>query len=349
MQFRIKKWKRRDIILLLERLELYVSSGLPIDEALKISAEGISKRQKNDMEKVSGAVSAGGLLSYNLTKFIGISDTTTGLIENGELSGDLSRALLSARSLLEREDELLKKCTSAMTYPVVIGLFAVMLTIGLVRGVMPQIIPMLKSLNVSLPLLTRTTIAFSDNLTMYGIQALLVGIICLIIFSVAYKKIKFVRKIFQAVLMKIPITGTLLRNYAVVVFLRSCGSLIESGLPVTKAYEKTVFAVSFLPLKEVLLSDVSNISRGVSLGNIISNKNLPPYIAPLLHAGEISGTLGTSLLRAATILDRDIEHSLRRLTSLIEPIMMAGMGCVVGAIALSIMMPIYNISKVLQR
>jgi len=349
MRFRIKKWKRREIILFLERLELYVSSGLPIDDALKISAEGISKKQKNDLKEVSKAVSAGGLLSLNLTKFIGISDTTTGLIENGELSGDLSRALLSAKSLLEREDELLKKCTSAMVYPIVIGLFAVILTIGLVRGVMPQIIPMLKSLNVSLPLLTRTTIAFSDSLTMYGIQALLIGIICLIILSVAYKKIKFVRKVFQTVLIKIPIVGALLRNYAVVVFLRSCGSLIESGLPVTKSYARTVKAISLLPFKDILSSDIDNISRGISLGNIISNKKMPPYIAPLLHAGEISGTLGTSLLRAATILDKDIEHSLRRLTSLIEPIMMAGMGCVVGAIALSIMMPIYNISKVLQR
>jgi type II secretory pathway component PulF len=72
------------------------------------------------------------------------------------------------------------------------------------------------------------------------------------------------------------------------------------------------------------------------------------YIVALVSAGELSGTLGASLLRAANILDRDIEHSLKKLTSLIEPLMMIGLGVIVGSIALSIIMPIYDISKVLQ-
>ncbi|NCW28743.1 MAG: hypothetical protein EBV83_10740, partial [Verrucomicrobia bacterium] len=96
-------------------------------------------------------------------------------------------------------------------------------------------------------------------------------------------------------------------------------------------------------------SEIKNISNGIPLGDIIAKKKMPQFVAPLIHAGEASGTLGNSLLRASLILDRDIENILRKITALIEPIMMAGMGCIVGSIALSIMMPIYDISKVLQK
>lgn len=343
------RWKRRDIILLLERLELYVSSGIPIDRSLRISSEGIPKKQKDCIEKVIKIVENGGLLSHSLSKFIGISDTSMGLIENGELSGDLASALKSTISLLEREDELIKKCTGAMVYPVVIGAFAVLLTIGLVRGVMPQIIPMLKSLHVQLPLLTRLVMLISEKFNDFGVLMLIIGIFSFVVFIIIYRKIKFMRKICQIILMKIPILGKLVNEYAIAVFLRSCGSLTESGLSITKSYSRTASAIYLLPLRESLLSNTVDISRGVPLGIVIAKKKMPPYIAPLLNAGEASGTLGTSLLRAATILDRDIEHTLNRLTALIEPVMMAAMGCVVGAIALSIMMPIYDISKVLQK
>ncbi len=347
MKFK-RKWKRKDIILLLERLELYTSSGLSIDKTLRISAEGISRRQKIDMENISKFVEAGGLLSEGLYKIISISGITTGLIENGESSGSLSNALLTARLLLEREDELLKKCTGAMAYPIVIGLFAMIMTIGLVRGVMPQIIPMLMSLHVQLPLLTRITISFSNIVTKYGVYILFIFILLLTIFSFVYKKIYFIKKICHIIILKIPIVGKLFRSYSISVFLRSYGSLIDSGLDVTKAYKKTARAVTLLPLRESLMFRVIDINRGVSIGNVVAKSKMPSYIAPLLHAGEASGTLGPSLSRAALILDRDIEHTLHKLTSLIEPVMMAGMGFVVGAIALSIMMPIYDISKVLQ-
>ena len=344
-----RKWKRCEIIFLLERLELYISSGLTIDKALKISKDGALKKQRNDIENVCRSVEAGNLLSHSLLQFVGISNTTVGLIENGESSGDLSKALLVAKSILETEDELFKKCTSAMVYPIVIGIFAILLTIGLVKGIMPQIIPMLKSLHVELPLLTRIVISLSEGLTKYGIYVSIGLIVVLFIFYYLYKKFIFVCKVFHTIFMHIPILGSLLNNYSITIFLRSLGSLVESGLSITKSYAKTSSVISLLPLRESMLSEIKNISNGIPLGDIIAKKKMPQFVAPLIHAGEASGTLGNSLLRASLILDRDIENILRKITALIEPIMMAGMGCIVGSIALSIMMPIYDISKVLQK
>ena len=139
----LHRWSRKDLILLLERLELYISSGLALNKALLLAAQGISKKQAIALTRMREAVESGASLSAALVKSMRISPTIISLISHGESGGELGKVLGQARALLEREDELIKKCMSAMTYPLVIGLFAVGLSIGLMRGIMPQIIPML--------------------------------------------------------------------------------------------------------------------------------------------------------------------------------------------------------------
>ncbi len=343
------KWKRRDLIFLLERLELYLSAGLELNKALLICEQGLKPYRQKIMNKIRLAVESGGLLSKNLRLHIGLSETLSGLVGQGELSGSLSKSLHSARTLLEKEDELFKKCASAMAYPIVIGLFACLLTLGLVRGILPQIVPMLKSLQVELPLITRIVITVSDVLTRQGLYILIGLVFAIIIARISYTKVKVIRQVTQLGIVNLPLAGTLVHNYYLAVFLHSCGSLVESGVAVKEAYLGTVRSIKLIPLREKLERKLPDVSAGRSLSGIISGGKIPSYIPPLLGAGELSGTLGLSIIRAGTILDCDIEHSLKKITSLIEPIMMVAMGCVVGGIALSIMMPIYDISKVLQK
>lgn len=343
------KFRRNDLILFLERLELYVSSGMAIDRALGISVEGATAKQKNAIRQVLTYVERGGTLSKALSDHIGLSKTSAGLIEHGEASGQLAQALRTAQSLLQREDELFKKCSSALTYPAVIGLFATLLTIGLVKGVMPQIIPMLKGLHVQLPLLTRVVMSASDSLLSYGLYALAFSAGAVITSTILYRKARMFRSFVHSIIVRLPLVGSLAHSYSLAVFLRSCGALLESGAPIERAYASTARTVSFIPLQIQLESRISGVVRGIPVGTIFAYGRMPPYVAPLINAGEVSGTLGASMSRAAAILDRSIEHSLKRLTALIEPVMMAGMGMVVGSIALSIMMPIYDISKVLQK
>lgn len=334
----------------MERLELYVSSGLPLDHSLRVSGEGVTKKQTEAIEKVRKSVEAGGTLSQALVTHLKISKTIAALIGNGEESGELAKALGRAKDLLEREEELTKKCVSAMIYPVVIGLFAGVLTIGLVRGVMPQIVPMLKGLNVQLPLITRVVMAISDGMVKYGFVILVSIIVIASGFPIVYWKSRLVRGAFQSLLARVPMVGRLFRLYHLSLFVRSLGLLAESGAPAASAYPATVSTLSFAPVRDQLEKERVNIKNGHALGLIMARmKGMPPYLAPLVSAGEASGTLGASLICVARIMDRDIEHALKRVTSLLEPVMMAAMGCAVGAIALSIVMPIYDISKVLQQ
>jgi type IV pilus assembly protein PilC len=344
-----KKWKRKEIILFLERLEMYLSSGLEINKALEVSEQGLKNKQKLSIRSLRKTVESGAPLYSALTRFVGTGKTTSGLVEYGELSGTLARSLLTAKTLLEKEDELLKRCTGAMIYPLVIGVFALLLTIGLIRGVMTQIIPMLKSLNVDLPFITKLTITLSEVVTGYGFY-ILVGIVSgAIAGRFIIKKYENPRFVLQSAIIRAPIGGKLFYNFYLAIFLHSCGALVDSGLSVKDSYDKTTRTISLLPLNRFLYVQSTKVAIGLPLGEVINHKRLPSYVTPLLNAGELSGTLGQSIMRAGNIVDKEIEHSLKKLTSLIEPVMMVGMGCVVGTIALSIMLPIYNISGALQK
>lgn len=342
------KWSRRERIFLLEQLEMYVSAGLPVSDSLKIMGGSGQTKKGSSIMMVCEEVESGGLLSSALRDNAGLSKSLTSIVEHGEKVGGLSAALKSAHDLLVKEDELIKKCLSAMTYPVVISLFAIFLTIGLMRGVVPQIVPMLTSMKVGLPILTKITIWLSGAIVSYGVYFLIVVSLKIFLAGFLYRKFLAVKKLSHFSVLFVPIVGKLTYTYSLSIFLRSFGTLVSSGIPIVVAFSEVVAAISFLPLRSDLERKVADISGGLPLQNIFNHKKMPPHVSALVSAGERSGSLGESLIRAANIIDADLENTLKRLTSLIEPLMMVGVGGVVGAIALSIMMPIYDMSKVLQ-
>jgi type II secretory pathway component PulF len=278
-----------------------------------------------------------------------INVTTTALIRHGEQSGSLVKSVGLARTILEHQDQLIKKCTGAMVYPIVIGIFAGAMIIGLVRGVMPSIIPMLISMHVQLPFMTRIVMWISDVVTHFGLYMLVTCILGSISTVLIYKKLLSAKYVVHLTMIHIPIIGSLIRTYSLGLFLQSCGSLLESGLRMQDIYSRTVETVSLLPMRKYFQSRATDVSNGSNIAMVFTQKQFPSYIPALLSAGEASGTLGSSCLRASSIISRDIDYSLKKMTALIEPVMMAGMGIVVGAIALSIMMPIYSMSSALQR
>lgn len=345
------RWKKRDIILLFERLELYLSAGLPIDKALLVASQGILPAQCRSLELVTERVRSGALFSTSLSDHVTLTDTVIGLIRHGESSGDLSRAIGASRSIMEKGDELRRKCLSALIYPISIGAFALILTIGLVRGVMPQIIPLLKSLHVSLPLLTRMVMGFSEFVMQKGLYVAVGAGLGVLMARMIYSRSKVVKRYFHSVCMSTPIIGAVMRAYSWSIFLGSCGTLVGSGISLPDAYENSAHYIPLHPLRDVLSSKTQFLRNGGSLAEILSMSvlRMPAHVAPLISAGEMSGTLGTSLMRASSIIDRDMDHSLKKMTVLIEPVMMAGIGVIVGSIALSIMLPIYDMSRVLQQ
>jgi type IV pilus assembly protein PilC len=336
-------------MLLLENIELYISSGLTLAEAVKTSSQSFSPRQCKSLKEILTSIEQGKLFSDSLKKHIGLPETLSSLIEQGEQAGSLPRSLVLARTMIEREDTLIKTCVSALTYPVVIGVFAVLLTVGLMKGVMPQIIPLLMSLRVDLPLITRVIIYLSEHMVIFTLYFLGSGLFLIPLFYFVIRKSLRFKRFIHGTFSFVPIVGNVYKQFQLSLLIRSLGSLIIGGISIENAYTRVVEKIGFLNLRDYFYDKSELVTQGVLLSNIFSGfKGVPKHITPLISAGEASGNLGESLIRASEIIDRDIENSLKRITSLIEPVMMMCIGLMIGAIALSIMIPIYDVSKVLQ-
>ncbi len=345
---RIYRWDRRQKILLLEQLEMFVSAGLLVSRGLEIAKESRRSDARISLDEAAREAYSGIAISGVLTKHIGLSRSLSSIIGYGERTGDLSASLRLVKDMLSKEDELMKKCVSAMTYPVVIGILALVLTLGLMRVVVPSIVPMLVSMHIALPVLTRVVIWLSQAIVSFGIYASLILFVSILTSAFVYNRYPKAKRYSHKLLFHLPLIGYMVYSYSLSIFIRSLGTLVVSGIPIVEAYADAVGSVSFVPLLDDVLFGIEHIKSGLPPQDIFINKNIPTYVSPLISAGESSGSLGKSFLRVADIIDADLDHLLKRITSLIEPIMMVGVGGVVGAIALSIMMPIYDMSKILQ-
>lgn len=343
-------WSHKDQINLFLKLEMYISAGLTTYESLQIVSEGMNKsRKKKQIVSICNAVSSGSTFSRSLKDFLNTKDSISSLISHGESSGSLGQCLKTARVILEKEQDLRRKCTSALLYPMIIGIFALLMTIGLMRGIMPQIAPMLRGLGVPLPFLTRFMISVSDIFAKQGLYILLVVAIICIVLVILYRHSIGFRRSTQYILIKIPLIGNFLKNHSLIGFLRSMGSLIVSGASSTRAFSSVSLTISILPIRNRYIQLSPNVDQGVPVGQVILACGAPSSVSTLLLAGEKTGVLGESMLRSAEILETDLDLALKNMTSLIEPLMMVCMGTGVGLVALSIILPIYDISKVLQR
>jgi len=340
-------WSERDRIILLESVGLYVSAGLPTDRAVGLAAEGLSRKKRSSMERAAQALKSGRTISSVFSEEIGLSVSMAGLLACGESSGGLAVAFKSAHAVMERASTVKSSCLSALAYPAMIGLVTIGLTIGLMEGVMPQIIPMLKGLNTDLPALTVASIWLSDVLSSHW--AVILAALAVLLSSCwgTYRKSVLIRRNVHVVLLCVPIVGSLTKIYCLSILFRSLGAMVGSGIALDRAYDEASAGIPLIPMRDKLQARLERISRGEPLQSVLEGV-VPAYALSLISAGQDSGSLGMTMTRTADIMDQRLDQTLKRMTSLIEPVMMLCMGSMVGAVALSIMMPIYEISKTLQ-
>lgn len=342
-----RSFSRKDLISLISRLEMYISAGLSLSASLFAVAEHMGS-SKELLDSICRSVENGTKLSHALNDKISLPSAVRCIIEHGESSGRLVDALKESRHILEKKEELIKKALSSSTYPAVIGIFSVILVISLMRGIVPQMKPLLDGLDMDLPMLTRIVLWVSESIISYGIYAL--GFIFLMMFSFVYlyKKKYFWRKFVHVSISKFPIVSRLIFDYQSVLFLNSLGYLLGAGVPLVKAYRDACYAVSLIPLQEYLLANADELSRGTSIVKILESSGFKDHTIALVSAGLGSGALSNSLIRSASLIEGEIDETLKRASVLLEPSLMVGMGTVVGCVALSMMMPIYEISKTIQ-
>ena len=331
------------------RTAILLEAGISLTETLEmiISIEH-DKQNLTTLKQIEVGVKRGVSLSKSIISSGIIFDSSLlSMISFGESSGILAPSLRQACEMLEKGSSIKKKLIGALIYPAFIALATIAMTLFLVMYIFPKIIPLFSSMNIKLPLLTRIVQALYGLLISYGSWIMLISILSITIFTFFYRKRRFLRSATQLTLLKIPILGSIFQKYSISNSCRSIGTLLECGQTLPVIIDKVGASSYFEPYKKAWWQCHAGMLRGASLSvSLRQNQSIFPLIMPqMLAIGERTGSLAFMFRHVGEMYEEELEDFIKHLSTSIEPLLMIGMGLVVGSVALSIILPIYEITN----
>ena len=335
-----------DIIFLVRNLATTIKSGLTMVESLDIFIADTEKKiLKNVLIRVQSNLKNGKSLPESFAddkKYF--PPVFMGMLKAGEYSGQLDRSLDELGRYLTKEYNLVKKVKSALTYPAVL-LVASLLVVGLLLiFVLPRLTKIFQTSGVELPLLTKFFIVVSGFLSQHlffdGI--FFAGVVW---FFTGFRATDFGRRVFYQIFSHVPVAKDLIKKVLLVRFTRTFGNLIGGGISVVEALELAADAVGNYVYKAVIMEGAEGIKNGISLSETFAKYPalFPKVLTSLLSVGEKTGSLASILINFSDFYEEDVDNKLKDLTALLEPLLLLLMGLFVGAIAFSVLLPIYQL------
>ncbi|PIQ87239.1 MAG: pilus assembly protein PilC [Candidatus Omnitrophica bacterium CG11_big_fil_rev_8_21_14_0_20_45_26] len=344
------KIKIDDLVVLARQLATMVEAGVPLVQALGILGE---QTENDNLKKVilnvRDDVESGKSLSEGLEAHKKVfSNFFVSMVNAGEQSGRLDEILDRLATYIEKTSALQKKVKSALVYPAVVSIMAILITTGMLTFVIPKFAEIFLSLNAALPLPTIVLIELSNFLRTYLLY--IVGAIALIIFLVArYINTKQGRLWFDTNKIRVPLFGPLLLKVAVSKFSRTLSTLIKSGVPILASLD-IVGRTAGNSLIEMIMQEVrSSIKEGESISGPLSRRDVfPPMVIRMVHVGEETGELEKMLTKIADFYDAQVDSAVDGLTSIIEPLVIAFLAIVIGAIVIAMFLPILTLTSAIK-
>jgi type IV pilus assembly protein PilC len=265
------------------------------------------------------------------------------MVRAGEVGGFLDKVLLQIAANFEAEVKLRGKIKSAMTYPVVVFVMAVLAVIGMLLFIVPIFAKMFSDLGGKLPVPTQILVNLSDGLRLFA-PVLLVA---LIVASVVWGRVRHkerVRRVVDPMKLRMPVFGALFQKVAISRFSRNLGTMMSSGVPILQSLEIVGDTAGNVVLRDAAVAVQESVRRGESLAGPLSHHSVfPPMVVQMLSVGEDTGAIDTMLLKVSDFYDAEVEATTEALTSLIEPLMIAVLGTVIGGMIVALYMPIFNV------
>jgi type IV pilus assembly protein PilC len=322
-----------------------ISAGLTLLRSLNILAEQVENAKlKAVLTKVGAAVEEGKSLSEALAEH---GDTFPNLyiamVRAGETAGTLDLVLLRIADTMEKDVALRRKVKSTMTYPAVVVVLAVLLTIVMLLFIVPTFVGMFESLGGKLPLPTRVLLLMSTAVRKLWFILFLVPIGA----WQGYKRARTVPQVrarLDAWKLKVPVFGNLFHKLAIARFTRNLSTLLHAGVPILLALEITADTVDNAVISRAVADVRAGVSRGESVTRPLTNHAVfPPMVVQMVGVGEETGALDEMLRRIADFYDLEVEATTESLTAALEPLMIAVLGGIVGAMVISLYMPMFKI------
>ncbi len=346
----LQRIKPKDLTVFSRQFATMVSSGLSMLRCLYVLEEQTeNKKLAAVIGQLKNDVEAGLSLSDSLEKHPNVFNKLyVSMVRAGEIGGILDEVLNRLATQLEKEDSIRRAVKSAMVYPIMIGTFAILVLIGMVMFLIPIFAEMYKELgDAKLPTLTRIMMWFSELLT--GYWYIIFPIIILIVWLLRrFKRSERGRKLWDRTKLHIPMgIGEIVRKLAVARFSRTMGTLVTSGVPILQAIEITGQAAGNVVIEEAMKDVQQSVKEGQSItGPLEKIAVFPAMVTQMISVGEETGSLDAMLAKIADFYEDEVNASVKSLTSILEPIMMLGVGGIVGVVVISMYLPMFNMMNI---
>jgi len=324
-----------------------LSQVSPLEEALRTIAR---QSEQEHVRTIVGRVADGVVEGRRLGDALGREPRSfpplyRAMVSAGESSGALPDLLERLAKLLERQSEMRGKLISALAYPIVLTVVAILVVAALMIAVVPKVVEQFDDVGQQLPFLTRVIIAISTFLASYW-WVLLVLIGVLAAGGVYALRNEAFRLSIDNLLLRLPLIGRLIRDLHAARMARTLSTMIESRLPLVEGLKLTVGTIQNRALRKATQNLVESVRGGGSLSGAMARSGVyPPLLVYLAASGESAGRLDVMLARAADYLEREFDNFTATALSLLEPAIIVVMGAVVATIVLAILLPILQLEN----
>jgi type IV pilus assembly protein PilC len=337
--------KLKDLAVMARQMSTMISSGLTLIRTLSILAEQTENKVLGaTLETVRTEVEAGSALSDAMARQVKIfPPLMISLVRAGEAGGFLEQTLQSIAVSFEKDVKLRSTIKSALTYPVAVLIIAFVAVVGMLIFVVPIFQQMFDDLGGELPLPTQFLVLLSNNMIWIG-PLLLVAIIAFSAWWRANKNEARVMAVVDPIRLRIPVFGGLFKKVAIARFTRNFGTMIGSGVPILQSLKIVGETSGNYVIESALVKVAESVRQGKSIsGPLALEPVFPSMVVQMIAVGEDSGSLETMLRKVADFYDEEVEATAEQLTALIEPLMIAVIGAVIGGMIVALYLPIFSI------
>jgi type IV pilus assembly protein PilC len=339
--------KKDETVLFTRQLSTLIGAGIPLLESMEILRDQAESRQFGMLlDRVIDDVRSGQDLSSSLNKFPKVfSNVYVSMIRAGEASGQLDDILVRLAEYMEATQRLKRDIKSAMTYPVVSLVMIFGITAFLMIAIVPKFKEVFTSLDVELPGLTKFILKVSDFCQEQW-AIMIAGFVVVIMLIKIYKKTEKGSRHWDWLVLHLPVFGPLFRKVGLSRFSKTFATMLKSGVPILGALEIVSETAGNRLISDAIDDARDSVREGESLAKPLADSGMfPPMVTRMIGVGEKTGALEALLDKVSEFYDEQVRATVKQLTSLIEPIMIAVMGVMVGTICLSVFLPIFELQK----
>ncbi len=334
-----------DKMLFARNLSVMVNAGMALTQSLDaLSQETANLKFRRVIEDLHTSITAGKSFAESLRGHVAVFGTLfANMVEVGETTGKLSLVLKLIANQMQKDNVLRKRVKGAMMYPAVIVIALLCIGALMMIYVVPTLTQTLEELGADLPFATRIIIATSKFMVAYALLLPLIAAGVIFGFWRILKN-KHGKELFDKIVLKLPIFGTLVNQFNAARFCRTLSYLIMSGVPIVRSLEITASVLGNTLFKQATEEAAKGIQTGKQLNEILSlhPKIFRHIVIQMIQVGEQTGKLSEMLLRLALFFEEDVSNATKNMSTIIEPVLMIFVGIAVGFFAMAILQPIYS-------